>query len=299
MSSQSRSPRLAILIDADNASAKIADGLFEEIAKIGEASVRRIYGDFSSVRSKAWAEVLSKHAIIPQQQFAYMTGKNASDITLVIDAMDLLHGGRFDGFCLVSSDSDFTRLAARIREQGVDVFGFGEQKTPESFRQACRRFVYTENLLPSAPANEPETTPSAKPLQPPSAAVPIIRKVIAQMESEDGWVPLGAVGTQLANLASDFDPRTFGFRKLSDLVRKTNAFEIDHPESGTLRIRIKPERAEEAERDRSLLDLSGTTLTPPDRLSPFFLLKPIVASPLAAPNATFWRPDRRGQRGLG
>jgi hypothetical protein len=150
MPSELRSPRLAVLIDADNTSAKIVDGLFEEIAKIGEASVRRIYGDFSHSRSKSWADTLSKHAIIPQQQFAYTTGKNASDITLVIDAMDLLHSGRFDGFCLVSSDSDFTRLAARIREQGVDVFGFGEHKTPESFRQACRRFVYTENLLAGA-----------------------------------------------------------------------------------------------------------------------------------------------------
>jgi uncharacterized LabA/DUF88 family protein len=240
MASENHSPRLAVLIDADNASAKIADGLFEEIAKIGEASVRRIYGDFSSTRSKAWADILSKHAIIPQQQFAYTTGKNASDITLVIDAMDLLHSGRFDGFCLVSSDSDFTRLAARIREQGVGVFGFGEQKTPESFRQTCSRFIYTENLLPSAPANEQEATPTTKSLQPPSAAVPIIRKVIAQMESEDGWVPLGAVGNQLANLASDFDPRTFGYRKLSDLVRKTGAFDIEHPEGGTMRIRIKP-----------------------------------------------------------
>jgi len=234
-----RSPRLAVLIDADNASAKIADGLFEEIAKIGEASVRRIYGDFSSARSRAWADILSKHAIIPQQQFAYISGKNASDITLVIDAMDLLHSGRFDGFCLVSSDSDFTRLAARIREQGVDVFGFGEQKTPESFRQACRRFVYTENLLPGAAVDGQESAPKTS-LQPPSAATPIIRKIIAQMESEDGWVSLGAVGTQLANLASDFDPRTYGFRKLSDLVRKTNAFEIDHPEGGSLRIREKP-----------------------------------------------------------
>jgi uncharacterized LabA/DUF88 family protein len=240
---EARSPRLAVLIDADNASAKIADGLFEEIAKIGEASVRRIYGDFSSARSKGWADVLSQHAIIPQQQFAYTTGKNASDITLVIDAMDLLHSGRFDGFCLISSDSDFTRLAARIREQGVDVYGFGEQKTPESFRQACRRFIYTENLLPTAPANNQDAVPTTKSLQPPSAATPIIRKVIAQMESEDGWVPLGAVGNQLANLASDFDPRTFGFRKLSDLVRKTNAFEIDHPEGGTMRIRVKATKA--------------------------------------------------------
>lgn len=250
MATEARSPRLAVLIDADNASAKIADGLFEEIANIGEASVRRIYGDFSSPRSKGWATILSKHAIIPHQQFAYTTGKNASDITLVIDAMDLLHSGRFDGFCLVSSDSDFTRLAARIREQGVDVFGFGEHKTPESFRQACRRFVYTENLLPNAAANTEGASQAAKSLQEPSAATVIIGKVIDQMESEDGWVPLGAIGHQLANLASDFDPRTFGFRKLSDLVRKTNAFEIDHPEGGAMRIRIKPVAAKPA-RSRS------------------------------------------------
>lgn len=238
MPSELRSPRLAVLIDADNASAKIADGLFEEIAKIGEASVRRIYGDFSSARSRGWADILAKHAIIPQQQFAYTTGKNASDITLVIDAMDLLHSGRFDGFCLVSSDSDFTRLAARIREQGVDVFGFGEQKTPESFRQACRRFVYTENLLAGTAIAQDATSKSA-PLQPSDAATPIIKKVITQMESEDGWVALGEVGRQLANLASDFDPRTYGFRKLSDLVRKTNSFEIDEPKGRAMRIRVK------------------------------------------------------------
>ncbi len=243
MPSETRSPRLAVLIDADNASAKIADGLFEEIAKIGEASVRRIYGDFSNARSKGWADVLSRHAIIPQQQFAYTTGKNASDITLVIDAMDLLHSGRFDGFCLVSSDSDFTRLAARIREQGVDVYGFGESKTPESFRQACRRFIYTENLLAGATANEESAKDGSRALQKPSSATPVLRKVIEQMETEDGWVPLGAVGTQLANLASDFDPRTYGFRKLSDLVRETKAFDIDHPEGGHLRIRIKPQPA--------------------------------------------------------
>jgi len=235
-----RSPRLAVLIDADNTSAKIVDGLFEEVAKIGEASVRRIYGDFSSPRSKGWTEVLARHAIIPQQQFAYTSGKNASDITLVIDAMDLLHSGRFDGFCLVSSDSDFTRLASRIREQGVDVFGFGEQKTPESFRHACRRFTYTENLLPAPVSNGNSTSDASKSLQPPSAAIPILRKVITHMESEDGWVPLGALGTQLANLSSDFDPRTFGFRKLSDLVRKTGAFELDLGDGKALRIRMSP-----------------------------------------------------------
>jgi uncharacterized LabA/DUF88 family protein len=240
MPAELRSPRLAVLIDADNASAKIADGLFEEIAKIGEASVRRIYGDFSSARSKGWADILSKHAIIPQQQFAYTTGKNASDITLVIDAMDLLHSGRFDGFCLVSSDIDFTRLAARIREHGVDVFGFGEQKTPESFIQACRRFFYTENLLAGTASNQDAAARSPL-LQPPDAAIPMIKKVIAQMESEDGWVGLGEVGKGLTNLAPDFDSRTYGCRKLSDLVRKTNAFEIEQPKAGgTTRIRIKP-----------------------------------------------------------
>ena len=240
--------RLAVLIDADNVPAGYAEAIFEEIASLGEASVRRIYGDWSAQRLGGWARKVAKLGLVADQQFSNTRGKNASDIGLVIAAMDFLHSGLFDGFVLVSSDSDFTRLAARIREQGIDVFGFGEQKTPESFRQACRRFVYTENLLASAPANEPEAAPSAKPLQSPSAAVPIIRKVIAQMESEDGWVPLGAVGTQLANLASDFDPRTFGFRKLSDLARKTNAFEIDHPEGGMLRIRIKPEAARNGRR---------------------------------------------------
>lgn len=231
---QSRTSRLAVLIDADNASARIADGLFEEIAKIGEASVRRIYGDFSSPRMKSWADILAKHAIIPQQQFAYTTGKNASDITLVIDAMDLLHSGRFDGFCLVSSDSDFTRLAARIREQGIDVFGFGEQKTPESFRQACRRFIYTENLLPEAPS---AGTPTGRQLEPLANAGRLLERIIAETENDDGWVPLGILGSQLANLAPDFDPRTYGFKKLSDLVRAIDGLDLQPSEAGHLRVR--------------------------------------------------------------
>ena len=237
MASSERQLKLAVLIDADNASAKIADGLFDEIAKIGEASVRRIYGDFSSARSKAWVEILAKHAIIPQQQFAYTTGKNASDITLVIDAMDLLHSGRFDGFCLVSSDSDFTRLAARIREEGVDVFGFGEQKTPESFRQACRRFIYTENLLPEVQTAGARST--ARPMQSLAHAAGILNKIVSEMESDDGWVNLGEVGQQLANLASDFDPRTYGVKKLSDLVRKIDVLELKKSPSGHLQIRTK------------------------------------------------------------
>ncbi|MES0179677.1 NYN domain-containing protein [Mesorhizobium sp. M0025] len=239
MAIETHPARLAVLIDADNASAKIADGLFEEIAKIGEASVRRIYGDFSSPRSKAWANLLSKHAIIPQQQFANNPGKNASDITLVIDAMDLLHSGRFQGFCLVSSDSDFTRLAARIREHGVDVFGFGEKKTPESFRQACRRFTYTENLLPAAAAACAKAG-TLKPLEPLAHASQILKRIMSENEGEDGWIALGKLGNLLANLAPDFDPRTYGYKKLGDLVRKIETLDINQSETGHPRVRLKP-----------------------------------------------------------
>lgn len=243
MATEPRAPRLAVLIDADNASSRIAQGLFEEIAKIGEASVRRIYGDFSGTRLKAWADILSTYAIMPHQNFAYTSGKNASDIALVIDAMDLLHSGRFDGFCLVSSDSDFTRLAARIREHGVDVYGFGEQKTPESFRQACRRFVYTENLLPEAPTPDQPGRPDARPasvIQSPIAATPLIRTAIAQLDDEDGWVALGRIGQRLAILASDFDPRSYGQAKLGDLVEKTGGFEVRRNDTGGVYIRAKP-----------------------------------------------------------
>ncbi|MET4808116.1 NYN domain-containing protein [Limibacillus sp. MBR-115] len=234
-----RSPRLAVLIDADNASAKIADGLFEEIAKWGEASVRRIYGDFSHARSKAWADVLSKHAIIPHQQFAYTTGKNASDITLVIDAMDLLHSGRFEGFCLVSSDSDFTRLAARIREQGVDVIGFGEQKTPESFRMACKRFIYTENLQAAVGDDEANVAVGKSYLRPVKEITPAIKKAIVEIDSDDGWVTLSQVGSLLSKGAPDFDPRTYGFRKLSDLLRAAGSFEVKLPTNGPMQVRVK------------------------------------------------------------
>jgi hypothetical protein len=190
MAEENRSPRFAVLIDADNTSPRIAAGLFEEVAKFGEASVRRIYGDFSGQRLRSWADILPKYAIDPHQQFAYTTGKNASDIALVIDAMDLLHSGRLDGFCLVSSDSDFTRLASRLREQGADVYGFGEQKTPESFRQACRRFIYTENLLPEAQVVAPEEGPIVRALQPPSAATPILKKPLRRWRlrtAGSGW----------------------------------------------------------------------------------------------------------------
>jgi hypothetical protein len=241
---QERTLKLAVLIDADNASHRIAAGLFEEIATIGEASVRRIYGDFSGNRLKSWSEVLSTHAIMPHQNFANTVGKNASDIALVIDAMDLLHSGRFGGFCLVSSDSDFTRLAARIREQGVDVYGFGEQKTPESFRQACKRFIYTENLVPVVPqpeksAVEPKPGKPTETLkkQPPTAAIPFIKAALVQLEDIDGWYHLAAAGGRLLALKPDFDPRTYGCAKLALLVERSQAFEVRRD---GLTVQIKP-----------------------------------------------------------
>ena len=229
MASGARTPRLAVLIDAENASAEIATGLFLEIAKIGEASVRRIYGDFSGTRLAGWANILATYAIVPFQNFSYTSRKNASDIALVIDAMDLLHSGRFDGFCLVSSESDFTRLAARIREQGIDAYGFGERKTPASFRQACRRFFYTENLLPKAltpvrAVSQQELPATA--LQALSSVTKLLRTATVELDGEDGWVHLGQIGQRLANLAPDFDPRIYGHAKLSALVKKTGAFEI-------------------------------------------------------------------------
>lgn len=232
--------RLAVLIDADNVSSSIVDALFEEIAKIGEGYVRRIYGDFSSPSLSGWAKVLPNHAIIPSQNFANTVGKNATDIALVIDAMDLLHSGRFDGFCLVSSDSDFTRLAARIRENGLHVYGFGEQKTPESLRKACHRFTFIENLG-IEPSNAQSIAPgsSPKPLLPPSKARPLILNAITQLDTEGGWVALGGVGSYLLKLAPDFDPRSYGFAKLSSLVEKAGEFEVQTRESGGVWVRIK------------------------------------------------------------
>jgi uncharacterized LabA/DUF88 family protein len=214
MSANSPSIQLAVLIDAENTSHQIADGLFDEIAQLGEATVRRIYGDFTSPHLKGWSAILAKHAITPFQQFAYTKDKNASDITMVIDAMDLLHSARVNGFCLVSSDSDFTRLASRIREQGMDVFGFGTMQTSESLRQACKRFIYTENLIaaPQAPDKSSE-------------AVPILRKAIEQIAGDDGWAHLGALGQLLSKQSPDFDPRTFGHKKLSSLCAAIGAFE--------------------------------------------------------------------------
>lgn len=230
---------LAVLIDAENASHKCVDGLFEEIAKLGDANVRRIYGDFSKNNLKGWTEALSRHAINPHQNFATTSGKNSSDIELVIDAMDLLHSGRFEGFCLVSSDSDFTGLAKRIREQAVQVFGFGEQKkTPESLRQACHRFIYMENLISEEPVRE-LATPAIKPLKPLGDAKSLLGSVVKQNEAEDGWIQLSHLGNVLRNIHSDFDERNYGYGKLIELVRATDLFDLNQPGSGGWRIRRK------------------------------------------------------------
>jgi hypothetical protein len=230
---------LAVLIDADNAPAAIVEGLFEEIAKYGVASVKRIYGDWTGPQLGGWKKVLLDHSIQPIQQFAYTKGKNATDSSLIIDAMDLLYTRRFDGFCLVSSDSDFTRLASRLREEGLTVYGFGEEKTPRPFVAACDKFVYIELLRDDAvaPANEepgsdaatsPDAVkPAAEAPKKPKAPVGFIAKILDDIADEDGWAHLGALGANITKLRPEFDPRTHGYKKLSDLIKGyPQAFEL-------------------------------------------------------------------------
>ena len=226
--SEAPAARLAVLIDADNAQASVMDGLLAEIARYGEATVRRIYGDFTTQASSSWKKVLNRHAIKPVQQFAYTTGKNATDSTLIIDAMDLVYTRRFDGFCLVTSDSDFTGLALRLREEGLKVLGFGEQKTPEAFRNACHKFTFTEVLRPSVPTLEstqdslvtvatPETAQApAKPVELPKE---FLMRALEQSVDDQGWAHLGTFGSYLNKLQPEFDARIYGYKKLSDLVR--------------------------------------------------------------------------------
>lgn len=227
--------RLAVLIDADNAQAAVIEGLLAEVARFGVASVKRIYGDFTSPASASWKKVLQRYAIKPVQQFAYTSGKNATDSALIIDAMDLLYSQRFDGFCLVTSDSDFTGLAVRLREAGLTVLGFGEEKTPEAFRSACDRFFLTELLR--APAGQSilleSTTEKAQepmPAAPAQKEFPkkFILEALAQSCDETGWAHLGTFGHYLTKLQPDFDSRMFGHRKMSDLVKaRTDLFTVE------------------------------------------------------------------------
>ncbi len=247
--------RLAVLIDGDNASFKIADGLFAEVASLGYAGIRRIYGDFSSPQAKGWDKARARHAIVPHQQFANVPGKNATDIALVIDAMDLLHAGGLDGFCIVSSDSDFTRLATRIREHGLKVFGFGTKNAAESFRQACWAFFETETLAPAESREavlEPAAVPKpAKVQQAVAAKVTPIFAPIAEAErlilramGEAGigqrWVALETIHACVRKLAPEFKAKAYGCSKFSVLVRKTTCLELSADEGQKKKLRIRP-----------------------------------------------------------
>ncbi len=225
--------RLAVLIDADNTQPAIIDGLLEEIANYGVASVRRIYGDWTSTHLKGWKEVLLEHAIQPIQQFAYTRGKNATDSAMIIDAMDLLYTEKMDGFCIVSSDSDFTRLSARIREAGLLVYGFGEQKTPQAFVGACDRFIFTEILRKEAEKDEGAAPrkKTARELKSDSRLVTLLRNAAEDSADETGWANLGTVGQNVANKAPEFDPRNYGYKKFGELVRAVDLFTIDERSS--------------------------------------------------------------------
>jgi hypothetical protein len=251
--------RLAVLIDADNIPARHIDDILDEIAGHGEPSVRRVYGDWSSMALSQWKEKARSLGLVMHQQSANTKGKNASDIGLVIDAMDILHLGKVDGFVLISSDSDFTRLASRIREDGLQVIGVGEEKTPESLRKVCNRFIFIENIVSSAEATkkaesrpatpEPDATKPARTVargpdgqgskQPPSAAIPMILAAMKKIGIEEDVYSLGQLGQVLTQLFPDFDSRSYGSAKLSDLLKRTGRFDVQKTDGTHLQVRDK------------------------------------------------------------
>lgn len=211
--------KLAVLIDADNAQASVIGDLLREVARYGTATIKRAYGDWTTPNLNGWKDTLLSRAIQPIQQFRYTIGKNATDSTLIIDAMDLLHSGRVDGFCLVSSDSDFTRLATRIREAGLAVYGFGEKKTPGAFVAACDKFIYTEILRAPIAERTPVETPQ-EPLK------PILTAAVTGAAREDGWAALSSVGALVVKSNPSFDPRNYGCEKLNELVRRQTYLKV-------------------------------------------------------------------------
>lgn len=241
-----RLPRLAVLIDADNIPARHAEAILDELAGHGEPTVRRVYGDWSSQALSAWKDKARSLGLVMHQQSANTKGKNASDIGLVIDAMDILHAGKVEGFVLVSSDSDFTRLASRIREDGMQVIGVGEAKTPESLRKVCNRFLMIENIVaPEAPApvitgekakteKPPEVAPEKRPA---NEAIPLILDAMKKIDAEQDWYALGQLGQFLTQLYPDFDSRSYGAPKLSDLLRKVPRFEVKPGPNNSLQVR--------------------------------------------------------------
>ena len=220
---------IALLIDADNCPASKIEVILDELAKYGVTNIRRAYGNWKSPGLKSWEQVLHEFAIQPIQQFAYTKGKNATDAAMIIDAMDLLYGQELDGFCIASSDSDFTPLVMRIRANGLKVLGFGEKKTPMPFVNACSKFLYLENLDIAGPSEEKSEEPperkNAKELRGDAKLVTLLRSGIEAAADDDGWAALGGVGSHIGNQTS-FDPRNYGYRKLSDLVSEIGLFEI-------------------------------------------------------------------------
>ncbi len=247
--SEASQDRLAVLIDAENAQPSITEALLSEVAKYGIASVKRIYGDWTTPTLSGWKSVLLEHSIHPVQQCRYTVGKSATDSAMIIDAMDLLYTKRFDGFCLVSSDSDFTRLASRIREEGLIVYGFGEKKTPKPFVSACDKFIFTEVLRFQESPEPAVKRKIANELKGDAKLVGLLRSAVAAASDESGWAHLGAVGSNIAKQAPEFDPRNYRFSKLGELVAATKLFDMDeriHSDgrSRSIYIRDKRQKAE-------------------------------------------------------
>jgi uncharacterized LabA/DUF88 family protein len=239
MDSAKGTDKLAVLIDADNAQPAIIEGLLAEVAQYGTANVKRIYGNWTDDKLKGWKATLLEHSIQPMQQFAYTSGKNATDSAMIIDAMDLLYTDSFDGFCIVSSDSDFTRLASRLREDGLVVYGFGEKKTPKPFVAACDKFIFTEVLRPKdQEADRPKGKQTEDLKRDKGHLANLFRNAIEAYSDDDGWAQLGPVGSNVAKQAPEFDPRNYGYRKLKDLVKAMRLFELREESEGSRRTKV-------------------------------------------------------------
>jgi len=240
--------RLAVLIDADNVPYSNIQGILEEITKYGTPTFKRIYADWTQPSVSGWKKVLLEHSITPIHQYSYTTGKNATDSSMIIDAMDILYAGKVDGFCIVSSDSDFTRLASRLRESGMKVIGLGEKKTPISLISACDKFIYIEILkkeeegvqeeIPSKSHGKTKesSTPAETIRKIDKKLIQLISESINDIADENGWVFLGDLGNRLPQKQPDFDPRNYGFKKLVPLIKSIKKFEIDERDSGKNKI---------------------------------------------------------------
>jgi len=235
--------KLAVLIDGDNIPSKYIKEMMAEIAKYGNPTIKRIYGDWTKPNLSKWKNILLENAITPIQQYGYTTGKNATDSAMIIDAMDILYSEKVNGFCLVSSDSDFTRLATRLREAGMKVFGIGEKKTPEPFIVACDKFIYIEILKSLSIENESESTKSTSPqknnidnITP--KVINLISSTISDLADEDGWAFLGDVGNLLQKKQPNFDSRNYGYQKLTPLIKSIDKFEVEQREGSKGRFKL-------------------------------------------------------------